>query len=137
MALPWEACSALGTANGPHGVNGRVALVGRGSCTFAQKARNLTLSLPLNPTPTPNPTPNPNPNPDPDPDQARNVQAGGAVAMIVTNYADEIITLGAYSDSDVAAVTIPLVMVTGPDGSALQAAVEGGATVTLELQPQP
>ena len=100
MASPWEACSAVATAVGPHGVNGRVALVGRGTCTFAQKALN--------------------------------VQAGGAVAMIVTNHADGILNMGAYSDSDVAAVTIPLVLVMQADGSALQAAVEGGDTVEPE-----
>ena len=65
------------------------------------------------------------------------MQAGGALAMIVANFADEITSLGAYSDSDVAAVTIPLVLVTEPDGSALRAAVEGGATVALEIQPYP
>jgi len=91
----------VATAMGPHGVNGRVALVGRGTCTFAQKALN--------------------------------VQRGGAVAMIVTNYADEILNMGAYSDVDIESVTIPLVLVMQADGGALRAAVEGGDAV----QPEP
>ena len=61
------------------------------------------------------------------------MQRGGAVAMIVTNYADEILNMGAYSDVDIESVTIPLVLVMQADGGALRAAVEGGDAV----QPEP
>ena len=66
------------------------------------------------------------------------MQRGGAVAMVVVNYADEILSMGAYSDVDIEAVTIPLVLVMQADGGALRAAVEGGDVVRPEQRaPSP
>ena len=80
VASPWTACGA--SADIGAAVSGKVALVGRGTCTFVEKALNA--------------------------------QRSGAVAMIVANYADALIRMGAYSDADVAGVTIPLVLIKAP-----------------------
>ncbi len=93
-----DACSPLTNAAA---VAGHVALVDRGTCTFAQKASN--------------------------------VQAAGAIGLVVANNVADTSVLG-MAGSD-ASITIPLVSVTQAAGVSLRANLATGVTVTLRLDP--
>ena len=50
--------------------------------------------------------------------KALHVQAAGALAMVVVNYADELVRLGSYADAQASDVTIPSLLVEQADGNA-------------------
>jgi hypothetical protein len=91
-----DACSPL---LNPAEVNGRIAVADRGTCLFAQKARN--------------------------------VQAAGAVGLIVVNNVEG--TAPIYITGSDPTVTIPVVHVMQSDGSALKKALAEFQTVTGSL----
>jgi len=94
-AMPADACGDI--LNVAH-MKGRIAIVDRGMCPFAIKARN--------------------------------VQAAGAIGMVVVNNVnDEMITMGGADDT----IRIPCVLVEMLDGQALEAAVEKGTHVIASL----
>lgn len=66
-------------------------------------------------------------------DKARNVQAAGAIGMVLANNVPDASTLGMSGDD--AAITIPVVSVTQANGATLRANLGGGVAVQLRVDP--
>ncbi len=66
-------------------------------------------------------------------DKARNVQAAGAIGLVVANNVADPTALFMGGSDDT--ITIPLVSITQADGAALRANLAAGVTATLRLDP--
>ena len=66
-------------------------------------------------------------------DKARNVQAAGAIGMVLANNAPDPSALGMAGDDT--SITIPVVSVTQADGATLRANLAGGVAVRLRVDP--
>lgn len=66
-------------------------------------------------------------------DKARNVQAAGAIGMVVANNVADTSTLGMAGDDTT--ITIPIASVTQADGATIRASLAAGVAVSLRLDP--
>ena len=66
-------------------------------------------------------------------DKARNVQAAGAIGMVVANNVADTSTLGMAGDDTT--ITIPIASVTQADGATIRASLAGGVAVRMRLDP--
>ena len=66
-------------------------------------------------------------------DKARNVQAAGAIGMVLANNVPDPSALGMSGDDT--SITIPVVSVTQADGATLRANLAGGVAVRLRVDP--
>jgi hypothetical protein len=66
-------------------------------------------------------------------EKARNVQAAGAIGMVVVNNVADASALGMAGDD--ATITIPVVSITQADGTTIRASISAGVAVRMRLDP--
>jgi hypothetical protein len=66
-------------------------------------------------------------------EKARNVQAAGAIGMVVVNNVADASALGMAGDD--ATITIPVVSITQADGATVRASISAGVAVRMRLDP--